>query len=84
MAFLATTYQKRSSNRGSEYPALLTTLESGEQLSRFNTHVSEGEPQPHVENLTGTRGAFKTYNTSGPKVVAWDPVVAPRQKEQTS
>jgi len=39
---------------------------------------------PYVENLTGTRGAFKTYNTSGPKVVAWDPVVSPRQKEQTS
>jgi len=37
---------------------------------------------PYHENLTGTRGAYKPYNTAGPKVVAWDPVVTSRQKEQ--
>ncbi|KZS97602.1 NDUFA12-domain-containing protein [Sistotremastrum niveocremeum HHB9708] len=33
---------------------------------------------PHVENLTGTRGAFKTYNTTVPKINAWEPKVTPR------
>ncbi|EIN10482.1 NDUFA12-domain-containing protein [Punctularia strigosozonata HHB-11173 SS5] len=28
---------------------------------------------PWVENLTGTRGAFKTYNTAAPKIQAWTP-----------
>ncbi|KAJ3998616.1 NDUFA12-domain-containing protein [Lentinula boryana] len=28
---------------------------------------------PWVENLTGTRGAFKTYNTVAPKINAWEP-----------
>lgn len=35
-------------------------------------------PQPHFENLTGTRGAFKTYNTTKPKISAWEPKVASR------
>ncbi|CBQ69154.1 related to nadh-ubiquinone oxidoreductase subunit b17.2 [Sporisorium reilianum SRZ2] len=30
------------------------------------------------ENITGTRGAFKTYNTTKPKISAWEPKVAPR------
>ncbi|WVQ99931.1 hypothetical protein IAU59_007074 [Kwoniella sp. CBS 9459] len=33
---------------------------------------------PFVENMTGTRGAFKTYSTTAPKIRAWDPVVKPR------
>ncbi|WVQ81910.1 hypothetical protein IAT38_004037 [Cryptococcus sp. DSM 104549] len=33
---------------------------------------------PYVENLTGTRGSFKTYSTTAPKIQAWDPVVKPR------
>ena len=35
--------------------------------------------QPHTENLTGTRGAFKTYSTTKPKYAAWEPKVAARQ-----
>ncbi|KAF9647043.1 NDUFA12-domain-containing protein [Thelephora ganbajun] len=31
-----------------------------------------------VENLTGTRGAFKTYDTAAPKLTAWEPKVASR------
>lgn len=34
--------------------------------------------QPHVENLTGTRGAFRTYPTTPNKIKAWEPKVAPR------
>ncbi|GFZ49467.1 hypothetical protein JCM24511_07587 [Saitozyma sp. JCM 24511] len=30
------------------------------------------------ENLTGTRGAFKTYSTTAPKIRAWEPVARPR------
>ncbi|KDQ64931.1 hypothetical protein JAAARDRAFT_28591 [Jaapia argillacea MUCL 33604] len=33
---------------------------------------------PWVENLTGTRGAFKTYNTAAPKINAWEPKVTDR------
>jgi NADH dehydrogenase (ubiquinone) 1 alpha subcomplex subunit 12 len=37
-------------------------------------------PQPWVENLTGTRGAYRSYNTAKPKVEAWQPKVVPRGK----
>ncbi|RXW25787.1 hypothetical protein EST38_g76 [Candolleomyces aberdarensis] len=33
---------------------------------------------PYVENLTGTRGAYKSYNTAKPKISAWEPKVASR------
>ncbi|PPR02476.1 hypothetical protein CVT24_002025 [Panaeolus cyanescens] len=33
---------------------------------------------PYVENLTGTRGAYKPYNTVVPKINAWEPSVKPR------
>ncbi|KAK7470991.1 hypothetical protein VKT23_002404 [Stygiomarasmius scandens] len=34
---------------------------------------------PWNENLTGTRGAFKTYNTAAPKMFAWEPKTKARQ-----
>ncbi|KAH7100582.1 NDUFA12-domain-containing protein [Auriculariales sp. MPI-PUGE-AT-0066] len=33
----------------------------------------------HVENLTGTRGAYRPYNTAAPKMFAWEPKVAARK-----
>ncbi|KAF9569429.1 NDUFA12-domain-containing protein [Agrocybe pediades] len=33
---------------------------------------------PYVENLTGTRGAYKPYNTVLPKIKAWEPTVKSR------
>ncbi|KIM45949.1 hypothetical protein M413DRAFT_441005 [Hebeloma cylindrosporum] len=33
---------------------------------------------PYVENLTGTRGAYKPYNTVVPKINAWEPKVKAR------
>ncbi|KAG8899242.1 hypothetical protein FRB99_006843 [Tulasnella sp. 403] len=33
---------------------------------------------PWVQNLTGTRGAFRTYNTVAPKIKPWEPKVTPR------
>ncbi|KAI0921267.1 hypothetical protein AcW1_004704 [Taiwanofungus camphoratus] len=33
---------------------------------------------PWIENLTGTRGAYRSYNTTGPKYIAWEPKVASR------
>ncbi|RDB20493.1 NADH dehydrogenase [ubiquinone] 1 alpha subcomplex subunit N7BM [Hypsizygus marmoreus] len=33
---------------------------------------------PWVENLTGTRGAYRPYNTVAPKIKAWEPKTAPR------
>ncbi|KAJ1327213.1 hypothetical protein BSLG_010555 [Batrachochytrium salamandrivorans] len=32
--------------------------------------------QESRENMTGTRGAFKTYNTTVPKITAWEPKVS--------
>jgi len=31
-----------------------------------------------VENLTGTRGAYRSYNTTKPKIEGWQPKVAQR------
>ncbi|TFL05548.1 NDUFA12-domain-containing protein [Pterulicium gracile] len=33
---------------------------------------------PYVENLTGTRGAYRPYNTTKPKVYGWEPKTADR------
>ncbi|KAF7331746.1 NADH dehydrogenase [ubiquinone] 1 alpha subcomplex subunit [Mycena kentingensis (nom. inval.)] len=33
---------------------------------------------PYRENLTGTRGAYKPYNTAAPKITAWEPKTAQR------
>jgi len=41
-------------------------------------NLSPSWKAPWVENLTGTRGAFKTYNTAAPKVVPWEPKVSTR------
>ncbi|GBB87377.1 hypothetical protein RclHR1_13830004 [Rhizophagus clarus] len=34
---------------------------------------------PHTENFTGTRKAFRTYNTTAPKILAWEPKVNRRE-----
>jgi len=33
---------------------------------------------PYVQNLTGTRGSFRTYNTVSPKIQPWEPKVSER------
>ncbi|KAL9940316.1 hypothetical protein V8E36_001021 [Tilletia maclaganii] len=33
---------------------------------------------PPGENLTGTRGAYKPYSTTAPKIIAWEGKPAPR------
>ncbi|CAG8500515.1 6830_t:CDS:2 [Funneliformis caledonium] len=33
---------------------------------------------PFNENFTGTRKAFKTYSTTGPKILSWEPKVHQR------
>ncbi|KAI9193521.1 NADH ubiquinone oxidoreductase subunit NDUFA12-domain-containing protein [Polychytrium aggregatum] len=35
-------------------------------------------PPAHIENLTGTTAAFKTYSTTVPKISGWTPSVKPR------
>ena len=34
--------------------------------------------QPAYENFTGTRGAYRPYNTTKPKLYAWEPKIAAR------
>jgi NADH dehydrogenase (ubiquinone) 1 alpha subcomplex subunit 12 len=41
-------------------------------------NLSPSWKSPWVENLTGTRGAYRPYNTAGPKVTAWSPKVVAR------
>ncbi|KAK7420210.1 hypothetical protein QQX98_002863 [Neonectria punicea] len=36
------------------------------------------EPTKAIPNYTQTRGAFKTYSTTKPKIKAWEPVAAER------
>jgi len=32
----------------------------------------------YLENMTGTRGSYRSYNTAAPKIRGWEPKVAPR------
>lgn len=46
--------------------------------------TAETVPKPfyagkHVENLTGSEGAYKPYNTTVPKIDVWQPAVKERQ-----
>ena len=34
---------------------------------------------PAFENMTGTRGAYRPYNTTKPKLYAWEPKIATRR-----
>ena len=55
-----------------------TLMESGtfpSFISPFPAHIFL---QPWVENLTGTRGAYRPYNTAKPKIEAWQPKVVSR------
>ncbi|KAI0375709.1 NDUFA12-domain-containing protein [Pilatotrama ljubarskyi] len=45
---------------------------------RVMQNLSPSWKAPWTENLTGTRGAYKTYNTTKPKYEAWQPKSAPR------
>ena len=40
--------------------------------------LTRAQLQAWTENLTGTRGAYRTYNTVAPKIKAWTPTVASR------
>ena len=35
--------------------------------------------QPWKENLTGTRGAYKPYDTAAPRVYSWEPKAISRE-----
>jgi NADH dehydrogenase (ubiquinone) 1 alpha subcomplex subunit 12 len=40
--------------------------------------TNKGAGEGFLENLTGTAGAYKTFNTVGPKFSTWKPVVKQR------
>ncbi|KAG6889051.1 hypothetical protein C0995_004334 [Termitomyces sp. Mi166 len=42
------------------------------------SNLTESPQKPWVENLTGTRGAYRPYNTVPPKISAWEPNVTSR------
>ncbi|SPO48595.1 related to nadh-ubiquinone oxidoreductase subunit b17.2 [Moesziomyces antarcticus] len=46
--------------------------------NEFNASQVDPLALPPRENITGTRGGFKTYNTTKPKISAWEPKVAER------
>ncbi|WFD04500.1 hypothetical protein MOBT1_003210 [Malassezia obtusa] len=43
-------------------------------VQRFHHHWEA----PAWENFTGTRGSFRTYNTTKPKLYSWEPKIAQR------
>ena len=45
----------------------------------FETQKANGHLQPYYENLTGTRGAYRPYNTVAPKLNGWEPQIKTRQ-----
>ncbi|TVY22014.1 NADH dehydrogenase [ubiquinone] 1 alpha subcomplex subunit N7BM [Lachnellula arida] len=44
----------------------------------LKTQVRSWELPNHRPNMTMSRGAFKTYSTTKPKLTAWTPTAAPR------
>jgi NADH dehydrogenase (ubiquinone) 1 alpha subcomplex subunit 12 len=57
---------------------LSALLLSDSRASRSAADLARRDKQPHFENLTGTRGAFKTYSTTKPKIAGWEPKIAQR------
>ncbi|KAL2106976.1 hypothetical protein VUR80DRAFT_5886 [Thermomyces stellatus] len=45
----------------------------------LRSKVRPWEKEGVIPNYTGTRGAFKTYSTTAPKIKAWEPTVAERR-----
>ncbi|KAG6850153.1 hypothetical protein H0H93_000280 [Arthromyces matolae] len=45
--------------------------------AKSGTYVGKDQ-FPWVENLTGTRGAYRPYNTVSPKISAWEPKINSR------
>ncbi|WFD24792.1 hypothetical protein MEQU1_003497 [Malassezia equina] len=43
------------------------------------SHFERPWQSPAFENFTGTRGAYRPYNTTKPKFYAWEPKMAARQ-----
>ncbi|KAJ3126193.1 hypothetical protein HK098_007825, partial [Nowakowskiella sp. JEL0407] len=41
-------------------------------------HLKPFYQSEHIENVTGTKGAFKTYSTVKPKIESWNAEVKPR------
>ncbi|OCH87904.1 NDUFA12-domain-containing protein [Obba rivulosa] len=46
---------------------------------RVMQNLSPSWKAPWIENLTGTRGAYRPYNTTLPKYDTWEPKVASRE-----
>ncbi len=63
---------------GRTHPKFHTLMEGGAFPSFISPFLAHIFPQPWVENLTGTRGAYRPYNTVKPKIEAWQPKAAPR------
>ncbi|CAK7267323.1 hypothetical protein SEPCBS119000_002490 [Sporothrix epigloea] len=54
------------------------TPPQNDPLTAVSSARSWATPE-HRPNYTGTRGAYKPYSTTKPKINSWQPVAAPRQ-----
>ncbi|KAF8192427.1 NADH ubiquinone oxidoreductase subunit NDUFA12-domain-containing protein [Pholiota molesta] len=57
-----------------DYNATQVPPEWHSWISHIRTEPPTQDP-PYIENLTGTRGAYKPYNTVVPKYNAWQPKI---------
>jgi hypothetical protein len=81
MACMAFPHPKGTAASGCDHAEFHALMESGVYPSlRFHLPSLSymHALQPWVENLTGTRGAYRPYNTVKPKIEAWQPKVAQR------
>ncbi|KAI3613306.1 hypothetical protein CBS9595_004139 [Malassezia furfur] len=57
---------------------LVHTRKDPPSEDRSLQHFMHSWEGPMNENFTGTRGSFRTYNTTKPKLYEWEPKIAQR------
>lgn len=80
VAFLDSAYPEGPTDGGRHHEGLVPSMASSTHIPILCPSISPPKImlQPWVENLTGTRGAYKPYNTVAPKIIAWEPKTTSR------
>jgi len=78
MARMALPHTKGPATTGCGDAEPYSPMEGGVSPYVQSTSSTHARTQSWVENLTGTRGAYRSYNTTKLKVEGWQPKVAQR------